>query len=519
MSRPVEHRRTLQFALFLALAAAGALPAAAARGGAVPGLERAMRTLAAGDYHGAVRQYDQILSEFPGTTEARFQKGYALEKLGDFRGAIAEYEATLRLDPGEVRALNNLGFLLVDRAIDLPRGERLLRKAVQLNPDFSAAHDSLGWAEYHRKNFAQAETLFRAALEKDPNNLPAYYHAGVMTLKRGDYARSAMYLRKLVERDPRHVKGLMGLGMAYDRLGNKELARQTLSRALKLVDRSSAPGQEIVRMLNELGPYFPGHSLDRFLTAGQQRTSTLLESPAPAAGRGDGLRGTRAAPTPIREHRGPPIDFRKQPGEADPRPGDNRESAAAGQRRLATDLVRRHLELARLYAQFELYKDAASELETVINLEPASDEARQARDLLPQMTQHEEITQEARLGGYLRMGEALFGRQADEEAKLQYQKVLLTDATHPVANKALAFLNVRSGDLERALSHVDKALAREPRYLEALLIRGYIEARRRQFDRSQKTFALASSLAGTDSEVARYAADMSDRMKRFSTLE
>jgi tetratricopeptide (TPR) repeat protein len=181
--------------------------------------------------------------------------------------------------------------------------------------------------------------------------------------------------------------------------------------------------------------------------------------------------------------------------------------------------ARRHLELARLYAQFELYKDAATELETVINLEPASDEARQARDLLPQMTQHEEITQEARLGGYLRMGEALFGRQADEEAKLQYQKVLLTDATHPVANKALAFLNVRSGDLERALSHVDKALAREPRYLEALLIRGYIEARRRQFDRSQKTFSLAASLAGTDSEVARYAADMSDRMKRFSTLE
>ncbi|MBI3891336.1 MAG: tetratricopeptide repeat protein [Candidatus Wallbacteria bacterium] len=498
-----------------------AVPPLLAVTGTVPGLDRATRALQKGDYRGAVTIYDQILSQYPGTAEARFQKGFALEKLGDYPGAVTEYESALRLDPNEVRALNNLGFLLVDRGLDVPRGERLLRKAIKLAPEFGAAYDSLGWAEYHRKNYAQAETLFRAALEKDPNNLPAYYHAGVMTLRRGDYARSAMYMRKLVEHDPRHVKGLMGLGMAYDRLGQKEEARKTLSRALKLVDRNSAPGQEILRMLNELGPYFPGQTLDRFLS-GPERASGMLEEEGAATehrpGRGSGSKPAGPA-TPTPERRGPPIDFRKHAGEVDPSPGNRREDPVVSQQRLATDLVKRHLELARLYAQNELYKDSASELETVINLEPASAEAREARDLLPQMTQHEEVSQEARLSGYLRMGEALFGRQADEEAKLQYQKVLLTDATHPVANKALAFLFLRGGDLDRALAHVEKALAREPRYLEALLIRCYVEARRRQFDRSQRTFALAAELAGPNSETARYASDMADRMKRFSTLE
>src|SRR5207244_4129040 len=117
-------------------------------------------------------------------------------------------------------------------------------------------------------------------------------------------------------------------------------------------------------------------------------------------------------------------DFRKHASDEEPRPGS---TAGPAPQRLDTDLAHRHLELARLYEQHELFKDAESELLTVINLEPASPEAREARDLLPRVTSQPEVSQEARLGGYLRMGEALFKRQADEEAKLQYEKVLLTD--------------------------------------------------------------------------------------------
>ena len=507
--------------LLLALAAAGllltrTLPARTAEG-VVPGLNQAMAALQAGNYRQAVTLYDHLLSQYPGTTEARFQKGFALERLGDLKGAMAEYEATLRLNPKEVRAMNNLGFILVDRGLDVPRGERLLRRAIQLAPDFAAAYDSLGWAEYRRQNFAQAEDLLRSAMQKDPTNLSAYYHAGVMTLRRGDYARSALYLRKLVERDPRNVRGLMGLGMAYARLGQKEDARRTLAGALKLVNRDSAPGQEILRMLNELGPYFPGATLEHFLNAPSERTSTMLDYPSPAAtartaGSGDGL-----PPRETREvSRGPAVDFRKQPGdEASATSGSGTDARPA----LDTDLVRRHLQLARLYQQYELFADAEGELQTVINLDPDSPDARQARDLLPQVSQRPEVSKEARLAGYIKMGETLFTRRADAEAMLQYQKVLLADPTHPVANKALAFLSLRAGDVKKAQEYVDKALQREPRYLEALLVRGYLEARQRQFDRSSRSFDEAARLAAADSEVGRYAKEMAERMRRFSSLE
>jgi Tfp pilus assembly protein PilF len=181
--------------------------------------------------------------------------------------------------------------------------------------------------------------------------------------------------------------------------------------------------------------------------------------------------------------------------------------------------VRRHLQLARLYQQHELFADAESELQTVINLDPDSPDARQARDLLPQVTQRPDLSRDARLAGYLKMGEALFTRRADAEAMLQYQKVLLADPTHPVANKALAFLALRAGEVKKAQTYVEKALQREPRYLEALLIRGYLEARQRQFDRSSRSFDEAAKLATADSEVGQYAKEMAERMRRFSTLE
>ncbi len=526
--------------------------AAAPRQRVDPAMSRAMTALTAGEYARAIEIYDQILSQYPSRTEAHFQRAFAQDRLGKFRAAIEGYETTLRLNPQEVRALNNLGFLLVDRSLDVPRGEKLLTRAITLAPDFGAAHDSLGWAEYRKKNYGRAEQLFRLAIKKDPDNRSAYYHAGVLTLKRGDYARAAMYLRKLTERDPTHARGLMGLGMAYKHLGQVQRAQATLASALEIVGRDSAPGREILRMLNELGPYYPGASLDRFLASNRDQKPKLatglprnptraarpinpaLGSPAvttPSTASRGGSRGASRLDDPSRkaatsadmtragEIRGPVVSFRMREGE---RPSVSDDLPGESIRRLSLldgDLVQRHLQLANLYEKNDLWLDAASQLRTVINLSPASPEARQARDRLDGMGVHPPLNREARLGGYLRMGEALVERRADEEAKLQYQKVLLEEPTSPVANKALAYLYLRSGDLARALSHIDKAIAREPHYLEALLIRGYIEARRRQFDRSSQTFQRVARLAEPESEIHVYASDMASKMQRFSTLE
>ena len=79
------------------------------------------------------------------------------------------------LDPralGDLRfsACNELGYILADRGLDLPRATTLLRRAVAGDPLQAANLDRLGWAYYKAGDFAAGrEWLSRAArLRKDP---------------------------------------------------------------------------------------------------------------------------------------------------------------------------------------------------------------------------------------------------------------------------------------------------------------------------------------------------------------
>ncbi|MDR0719361.1 MAG: tetratricopeptide repeat protein, partial [Treponema sp.] len=65
-------------------------------------------------------------------------------------------------------ALNGLGYVLVDSGIDLLRGLRCCKKAVDLKPQNAAYLDSLGWAYYKNGDILEARTWLRRALEAAP---------------------------------------------------------------------------------------------------------------------------------------------------------------------------------------------------------------------------------------------------------------------------------------------------------------------------------------------------------------
>ncbi len=78
--------------------------------------------------------------------------------------AAAEYRQALVLDPASAAALNGLGYLYVEKGIDVKAGVEMLEKAVTLAPDKAAYLDSLGWAYYRQGRLAIAlERLNQAA--------------------------------------------------------------------------------------------------------------------------------------------------------------------------------------------------------------------------------------------------------------------------------------------------------------------------------------------------------------------
>ena len=94
---------------------------------------------------------------------------YAAWTQKHFKQAVDYYEKALDLDGTNTTALNGLGFVLVDADMDLLRGLRCCKKAVDLKPRNPAYLDSLGWAYFKSGDILEARTWLRRAMDAGPH--------------------------------------------------------------------------------------------------------------------------------------------------------------------------------------------------------------------------------------------------------------------------------------------------------------------------------------------------------------
>ncbi|MDR0590025.1 MAG: tetratricopeptide repeat protein [Spirochaetaceae bacterium] len=93
---------------------------------------------------------------------------YAAWNQKQYKQAVEFYEKALDLDENNTTAMNGLGFILVDTGIDVFRGLRFCRKAVDRKPHNPAYLDSLGWAYFKNGDSQEARVWLRRALDLAP---------------------------------------------------------------------------------------------------------------------------------------------------------------------------------------------------------------------------------------------------------------------------------------------------------------------------------------------------------------
>ncbi|MFP3089077.1 tetratricopeptide repeat protein [Treponema sp. TIM-1] len=93
---------------------------------------------------------------------------YAAWTQKNYKQAVEFYEKALDLDENNTTALNGLGFILVDTGMDIFRGLRFCRKAVDRKPQNPAYLDSLGWAYFKNGEPQEARIWLRRALDLAP---------------------------------------------------------------------------------------------------------------------------------------------------------------------------------------------------------------------------------------------------------------------------------------------------------------------------------------------------------------
>lgn len=165
-------------------------------------------------YKDAIKHFDIILSEndykFIHHSHVLTLKGYAQSKIKDLKGAkesltkallydgnntkilailsyihyVAKefdismriYDRILAIDENNVTALNSKGFILIETEKNIDKGLKLCKKAYEINPNFPAVLDSIGWAYYKKGEIETCLTYLKRAYELLPQNKEIKYH-------------------------------------------------------------------------------------------------------------------------------------------------------------------------------------------------------------------------------------------------------------------------------------------------------------------------------------------------------
>jgi len=152
----------------------------------------------------------RAVAERPRDEELLYALGAAYERRGELERAMQQMRAVLGLNPKNAAALNFIGYTLADKGTNLDEAEKLIRRALELQPDSGAFLDSLGWLDF----------------------------------RKGDVFRAVIHLEKAVSLLPDDPLVREHLGDAYARAGRKKDAVDAYRRALEDAQRRQATDKE-----------------------------------------------------------------------------------------------------------------------------------------------------------------------------------------------------------------------------------------------------------------------------------
>jgi len=111
----------------------------------------------------AVTWLTRALAAQPRAERLRFSLGVAQERAGDRAGAIRTMQSILEGAPDDAEAMNFVGYIWAEKGERLDEAEKLVRSAVDMDPDNGSYLDSLGWILFQRGDLPAAiSTLERA---------------------------------------------------------------------------------------------------------------------------------------------------------------------------------------------------------------------------------------------------------------------------------------------------------------------------------------------------------------------
>jgi Tfp pilus assembly protein PilF len=100
------------------------------------------------------------------------------------------YEEGLKIDPENPTLLNNYGYSLAERNIQIDRALVMAKKAVEAQPENPSFLDTIGWVYFRLGDYKKAELYVKQALEKGEASAVVHEHLGDIYYKLQDIERA-----------------------------------------------------------------------------------------------------------------------------------------------------------------------------------------------------------------------------------------------------------------------------------------------------------------------------------------
>jgi tetratricopeptide (TPR) repeat protein len=135
-----------------------------------------------------------------------FNYGATAEQAGLVDKAATLLKKSIELDPSKAaQAYNYLGYMWVDRNLNLDEAGAMIRKALEIEPENGAFLDSLGWFYFKKGDLTRAiSELLHAADLINPADPVVYEHIGDTYRALGNTAQALSYWQKALTLDPQN---------------------------------------------------------------------------------------------------------------------------------------------------------------------------------------------------------------------------------------------------------------------------------------------------------------------------
>jgi Tfp pilus assembly protein PilF len=118
------------------------------------------------------------------------QLALVYEQMGRQELTDSLYEEALRLEPDNHLILNNYGYSLSERDIQIERALGMAQRAVEAQPDNASYLDTIGWIYYRLKDYPKAEEHILKAIQRGDVSPVVHEHLGDVYHAMGDSERA-----------------------------------------------------------------------------------------------------------------------------------------------------------------------------------------------------------------------------------------------------------------------------------------------------------------------------------------